>query len=56
MGFLASKESSYFFEKKVPKNFFAPLRAVLKRLEQKVFCGAFFQKSDRLLFKNCLLR
>jgi len=45
------KEKQFFFEKKNQKTFapeithLKPARAKLS----KVFCGAFFQKSDRLL-------
>jgi len=48
-GFAHMQESKkFFFEKKHQKTF-APLRAVLKQRRANVFCGAFFQKSDRLL-------
>jgi hypothetical protein len=47
----------FFFEKKNQKTS-APLRAVLKPPGAKVFCGAFLQKSDRLLpsFVNSLCK
>jgi len=39
----------FFFEKKNQKTFLLLDAGRLRRRGQKVFCGAFLQKSDRLL-------
>jgi hypothetical protein len=46
------KEKQFFFEKKNQKTFAPEITHLTPTLAKltKVFCGAFFQKSDRFLF------